>query len=440
MPISTINRIKTIAKKLNTNDNSILTIYENNGLTVGNELIADHTIISFNCFIKNLRAFALINSLSEAALPNFELEDSETDKLYKTLDIEWKSARKQLTMYISNGGDWIKVGSISLLNPSGYPYRIYSLMDSYTDGLAVELGDNGKIGVQVENVGYGLLDATDEVTIHGCYLEEIFVQLPEPNPITIVNSGGSNSGSTGGGSTTPTPTPYTFAPLFRISADDLELLDNDLVETWQQTGSSQSTVAQYSFENQPTYKSNIINGKSAVYFETDKFLTVEPSRNFSSSVLLIPSIGDWVIFLVGSLGNTGYAMVNYSYTDPSHKGFVRLSYYATEVGVWSEYVGRQRYSFEYSAQDWNIYVVRRKNDLITTLINGVPFGDRNVSMPLTYESYYLASAVIGRNYVDDNYLTGYIADIAILNSHSDIDINEIGNYYKNLYNLSWTNI
>lgn len=161
MPISTINRIKTLANKLTTNDSSIVTVYRNNGLTIGNKLMPEHTIVSFNCFIKNLRAFALIRSLPEAALPNFTLEDSETDKLYKTLDIEWRSARKQLTLHISNGGDWTKVGSISLLNPSGYPYRIYNLMDVFTDSLAIELGDNGSVGIQVENVGFGLLDATD---------------------------------------------------------------------------------------------------------------------------------------------------------------------------------------------------------------------------------------------------------------------------------------
>ena len=102
MTISTINRIKTVANKLKTNDGSIVTIYQNTGLTVGNELIIDHKIISFNCFIKNLRDFALINSLAEISLPNFTLDDSETDKLYKTLNTEWNSARKQITLYISN--------------------------------------------------------------------------------------------------------------------------------------------------------------------------------------------------------------------------------------------------------------------------------------------------------------------------------------------------
>lgn len=181
MPITPINRVRTIAIKLQTNSNQLQTIYENSELKIGNDLIPNHKIISINSFIKNLKAYANISSVQEALLPNFTQEDSETDKLYKTLDIEWKSPRKQLTLYISSqpNAEFYKVGSLSLLNPAGYPYRIYNLMDLYTDNLAIELGNNSKVGISVDNVGYGLLSADDEVTIHGSYLEEIFVQSPD---------------------------------------------------------------------------------------------------------------------------------------------------------------------------------------------------------------------------------------------------------------------
>jgi hypothetical protein len=179
MSISSINRVKTIASKLNTNSSAITTIYANTELTIGNEIIANHKIISFNCFIKNLKAFVNIQSLPEISLPQFQLEDTDTDKLMKTLNIEWTSARKQLTLYIANSETWLKVGSLSLLNPSGYPYRVHNLMDLFTDNLAIELGDSGKVGIKVEDVGYGLLDYSDEVTIHGSYVEEIFVSSPD---------------------------------------------------------------------------------------------------------------------------------------------------------------------------------------------------------------------------------------------------------------------
>lgn len=183
--------------------NNIVTIYQNSDLTIGDELLPGHTIINFNSFVKNLKAFARIASLPEAPLPSFSLEDSQTDKLYKTLDVEWKSARKQLNLYISTGDDWSQVGSISMLNPYGYPFRIYTLLDLFTDNLALELGENGKIGVQVQDVGYGLLTAQDSVTIHGSYVEEIFASYEnKPDTTYVIVQGGSSGG---GGSTTPAP-------------------------------------------------------------------------------------------------------------------------------------------------------------------------------------------------------------------------------------------
>lgn len=143
-------------------------------------------IISLNTFVKNFKAHARMGSLPPVKLPNFQLEDSETDKLYKTLDIEWGSNRKQLNLFIANNGtNWCQVGAISLLNPAGYPYRIYNLLDLFTANLAIELGDNGMIGVQVVDVGYGLLQFDDVVTIHGSYVQEIIVDSLNL-PITTV--------------------------------------------------------------------------------------------------------------------------------------------------------------------------------------------------------------------------------------------------------------
>ncbi|MBW4568051.1 MAG: hypothetical protein KME31_08510 [Tolypothrix carrinoi HA7290-LM1] len=172
MTISTFNKAKTIVKSLDSaTGQAVIPIFSNTltGSYPGQ-------IISVNAFVKNLKAHAKISSLAPVKLPNFQLEDSETDKLYKTLDIEWGSARKQLNLYISdNQTDWYQVGAISLLNPSGYPYRIYNLMDLITDNLAIELGENGRIGVQIQDVGYGALQTGDSVTIHGSYVQEIVV-------------------------------------------------------------------------------------------------------------------------------------------------------------------------------------------------------------------------------------------------------------------------
>ncbi|MBE9208831.1 hypothetical protein IQ244_20250 [Nostoc sp. LEGE 06077] len=182
MTISTINQVKPIILHLNSASTAeVYQIFDDEPFTIENG-----TIISENIFIKNLKAYAKISSLAPAQLPDISIEDSQIQATYKTLDAEWNSERKQLNLLISAGNNqWFPVGSISLLNPSGYPYRIHNLMDLYTDNLAVELGLSGRVGVQLQNVGTGLLVASDEITIHGSYVKEIVI---DDSPQTITNS------------------------------------------------------------------------------------------------------------------------------------------------------------------------------------------------------------------------------------------------------------
>lgn len=182
MTISTINEVKSIVLKLDSSSNSdIYPIFSDVDFTTDNG-----SVLSENIFIKNLKAYVKIDSLPEATLPDITLEDSNTQALYKTLNTEWTSARKQLDLLISEDSiNWYPVGSISLLNPAGYPYRVYNIMDLYTQNLAIELGKNGRLGVQLKDAGWGLLQLDDTVTIHGSYVKEICI---DDSPVQINNS------------------------------------------------------------------------------------------------------------------------------------------------------------------------------------------------------------------------------------------------------------
>ncbi|KST64078.1 hypothetical protein [Mastigocoleus testarum] len=172
MTSNTYNRSRNFAFKINSSSSSnIIPVLGNNldGLSGINS-----GILSANLFLKNLKIFSSIKSLPEIQLPNIEFDDSETEKLYKTLDVEWKSPRKQIQLLSNDGiNGWIVIAEISLLNPSGYPYRIYNAMDYLTDNLTYEFGENGRLGIKLIDVGYGLLEGDDELTIHGSYVQEI---------------------------------------------------------------------------------------------------------------------------------------------------------------------------------------------------------------------------------------------------------------------------
>lgn len=206
MPITPISRVRTIAYRVEGTE-VIKTIYQTD-LVVGNEYQPGYKIISFNAFIKNLKVFASIPSLPEAPLPSFAPTDTSTQKTMKVLDVEWGSPRKQMNVYITTDTGtvpiWHKIGSVSFLNPYRYPFRIYNLMDLFTDNLALELGENSRIGVQMEDVGYGVVTYQDTVVIHGSYTEEMFVQSEDRENIynfeirNIITGGSTNVGNNGG--------------------------------------------------------------------------------------------------------------------------------------------------------------------------------------------------------------------------------------------------
>lgn len=174
--IQSFQRNRTIATKLNIdNGAAVVTIFECNGVSNKSKYNTASDVIT-NGYIKNLRAKATIKSLAEVQMPVFNIEDTQSIRAQKSLNLEWGSARKQMDCYISwNNSSWFCVGSVSLLNPSGYPYRSYNLQDVYTDNLALELGDNGRIGIGISDAGYGLLSGADEVIIYGSYLEEVII-------------------------------------------------------------------------------------------------------------------------------------------------------------------------------------------------------------------------------------------------------------------------
>lgn len=195
MAIDSINVVKKIARKITSADrDNIIVLFDNVNPVPS---IPSNDIISINGFLKNLKGFSRIASLQEAQLPDIRLEDSEPERRIKALDIEWQSPRKQLDMLVSaDGQNWIEIGSISLIRQQGYPYRMYSLLDFFTDGLADEFGDNGKAGCRIIDVGYGLLEENDVVTIHGSYLQEIVFKT-QAQPININLA--CNGNNTGGG-------------------------------------------------------------------------------------------------------------------------------------------------------------------------------------------------------------------------------------------------
>ncbi|PAX52013.1 hypothetical protein [Brunnivagina elsteri] len=171
--METIAVNKTIAIQIGASNQGNRIVLFDNSLPSN---IPSEGIISINGFLKNLKAYSKITSLASAPIPAIGLEDTDQERLIKIMDIEWNNPRIQVDLEISNdGSNYITLGSVSLINQAGYPFRNFSLLDFYTDGLAAELGSNGKIACSVKDVGYGKLASVDALTIYGSVTQEIVI-------------------------------------------------------------------------------------------------------------------------------------------------------------------------------------------------------------------------------------------------------------------------
>lgn len=175
MEIATYNRNQPFALTLDSSSSDrIISVFETRPEIEDVPYLksAEHLIL--NGFVKTFRAKAVIKSIPEVELPNLSVEQSRTERLNLTRNLQWSSARKELKLYVAQSyNDWFHIGSVALLNIP--PFQVFNLMEMYTENLALELGSTGAIGVSVHNAGYGLLGANDEVTIFGSATTEVVV-------------------------------------------------------------------------------------------------------------------------------------------------------------------------------------------------------------------------------------------------------------------------
>lgn len=128
--------------------------------------------LKFYGFITSLRMRCDINSIAEGDMPNLDADSSRMDRLLAMRDMEWKSARKQISFFIRTAQvDWQPIFDVSLLNR--LPYYQVNLLPYFTDNISFDTSNDCLIGAQVTNAGFGLLEGTDRVTIYGSAREEI---------------------------------------------------------------------------------------------------------------------------------------------------------------------------------------------------------------------------------------------------------------------------
>lgn len=140
--------------------------------------------LKFYGFITSLRLMIDISSVSEAPIPDISDVASSQERLIAVRAMEWESPRKQLELLIKTSKtDWYRIAFISLLNRE--PYYHVDLMPYLTNNLSFDTGNDFLLAARIVNVGYGLLQNVDIVTVFGSVKEEI-TNIPTESPLITV--------------------------------------------------------------------------------------------------------------------------------------------------------------------------------------------------------------------------------------------------------------
>lgn len=180
MPES-FSRYENIGFKLNANHGfQIVPIWEYSTNFEYEYYKANNFQLIRNIFIRNLKANVVIKNIPEINLEILlDSTLSTSERQLRAYNIEWTSPRIHMNLWTGkSGAEWQLAGTCSLLNRGPSPGYQTDLMPYFTEDLAIILGENGRIGVSLQNVGSGFLTGSDHVTITGSYVEDVTV-LPK---------------------------------------------------------------------------------------------------------------------------------------------------------------------------------------------------------------------------------------------------------------------
>lgn len=178
--IQNFNNVENLRVEITPSDGSnIIKIFEASPARSLQRLGLEAKYCTINTFIKNLSCYSEMMSIPETGFPQFNLTDSETEKLVKALRHSWNEARTELELLDKYGNsEWRPIAKVSIQNPAMYPYKTYNLLDLLTDSLSYEAGDNYCLGVKINDVGWGGIKAGDKLIIRGSYTQEFIVVNP----------------------------------------------------------------------------------------------------------------------------------------------------------------------------------------------------------------------------------------------------------------------
>ena len=128
--------------------------------------------VGYSLQLEKLQTTVDLRSFAKAPIPNIAPEDTQAERNAKLSEVESRFAKIGLSIY-QNSGEGFKRTGIVILQNRGNEYYQPLLVPYLTLGEVELLGKNDKLGVQINNLGFGILGVGDYIIVSGTWKAKI---------------------------------------------------------------------------------------------------------------------------------------------------------------------------------------------------------------------------------------------------------------------------
>jgi hypothetical protein len=161
------DRTVTIVKRLTLANNGLTTIYKPGTLNQGNIYAG----LKYNGSIDSLRLKVELPGLTQMAIPDISVLDSDYAKKVKSDNVFINAQKKLIRFFVqADGSDLVDIADVFLFNQN--PFYYIDLLNYFGSTTAFNVGSDVTISCQMIDDGYGVLISGDKLTIIGSSYEQ----------------------------------------------------------------------------------------------------------------------------------------------------------------------------------------------------------------------------------------------------------------------------
>ncbi|MEM6836892.1 MAG: hypothetical protein AAF609_08545 [Cyanobacteria bacterium P01_C01_bin.120] len=202
MTTATFNRSRQILQPITALNATDMTVIYDSSYVNPNEIT---NTLKYYGFITDLRATVRVNSFAPVQPPVLRIGSSASEKAEAIREAEFNSERCHLAVYLRNSRTgWTEIYREPIVNRQ--PFYTIDLTTYLTNQPAFAVSSDSQLAVRLLDIGFGLIDGDDSISIYGSAREEV-TALPNDGRL-ITTSTSSQATATNQPSMILAPNPY----------------------------------------------------------------------------------------------------------------------------------------------------------------------------------------------------------------------------------------